>query len=164
MRKFSFWFQAPCCVINLFFRCSFRLARKSNQFGLSKSKKRLAERNATKMLLDVKALWQWNRYLKCFLRQMNTFRNINCGWSANCAVWQFFRHIGASKSKNKIKRRQKPTRPISQKVTHSSWTLSQPGLTSVTSKITWLTAIWDDDDETDPKCLRGLPTHPTKLH
>ena len=34
-------------VINLFLRCSFRPARKSNQSGLSKSKKRLAKRNAT---------------------------------------------------------------------------------------------------------------------
>ena len=34
-------------VINLFFRCSLRLARKSYQSGLSKSKKRLAKRNVT---------------------------------------------------------------------------------------------------------------------
>ena len=110
------------------------------------------------------ALWEWNRYLKGFLRQMSTFRKRNCGWWASCTVWQFHRHIGDLESKNKIKKRQKPTTPISQKVTHPSSTFNQQGLTSVTSKSTWLIAIWDDDDKTDPKYLRGLPTNPTSLH
>ena len=36
------------------------------------------------------ALWEWNRYLKGFLRQMSTFRKRNCGWSNSCIVlWLF---------------------------------------------------------------------------
>ena len=87
---------------------------------------------------------------------MSTFRKRKYGWSASCTVWQFHRQIGAFKSKNKIKKRKKPTTPISQKVTHPSRTFSQQGLTSVTSKSTWSIAIWDDDEKTVPKCLRGL--------
>ena len=40
-------FIGPLLCDQSFFRCSFRLARKSNQSGLSKSKKRLAKRHAT---------------------------------------------------------------------------------------------------------------------
>ena len=109
----------------------------------------------------VKALWEWNR----FLRQLSTFRKRNCGWSASCTLWQFQCHIGALKYRNKIEKRRPektPTTLISQEVTHPSSNPSQQGLTSVTSESTWLIAIRDyDDDETRPKCLRGLPTHPT---
>ena len=111
------------------------------------------------------ALWEWNRYSKGFLQQMSSFRKRNCGWLASCTVWQFQRHIGALKYRNKIKKRRpekEPTTPISQKVTHPSSNPCQQGSTSVTSKSTWLITIWDYyDDKTGPKCLRGLPTHPT---
>ena len=44
----SIWFEiGPLLCDQSFFRCSFRLVRKSNQSGLFKSKKRLAKRNAT---------------------------------------------------------------------------------------------------------------------
>ena len=110
----------------------------------------------------VTALWEWNRYLKGFLRQMSTFRKRNCGWSASYTVWQFQRHIGALKYRDKIEKRWPEKKPtlISQKVTHVSSNPSQQGLTSVTSKSTWLVTIWDYNDD-DLKCLRRLPTHPT---
>ena len=50
-RKFNFLFHWRANQSKIgdqsFFRCSFQLARKSNQSRLSKSKKRLAKRNAT---------------------------------------------------------------------------------------------------------------------
>ena len=64
----------------------------------------------------------------------------------------------------KSKKEKQQTTPISQKVTHPSSTFCQQGLNSVTSKSTWLIAIREDDEKTDPKCLRGLPPHPTSLH
>ena len=46
----SIWFEiGPLLCDQSFFRCSFRLTRKSNQSGLSKSKNRLAKRIATCM-------------------------------------------------------------------------------------------------------------------
>ena len=89
---------------------------------------------------NVTALWVWNSQLKGFLGQMSTFRKRNYGWSASCTVWQFQRHIGALKYRNKIEKRRpekKPTTLISQKVTHPSSNPSKQSLTSVTSKSTW---------------------------
>ena len=52
-------------------------------------------------------------------------------------------------------------RTRNQDATHAHKRVTAP-LTSVTSKSTWLVTIWDyDDDDTGPKCLRGLPTHST---